>query len=235
MQKQRLSHNHEERIIGNMNDMFKKLNVLVKSSLNDLLGDVTHPRFRIAPEHLGKDVDREIAMLRGKINEAVEYEGQLQARVQQLQDEVARWDQQADAAVAAQDDVQARYAIEQMKRAEQRLAIADADLQDHRYVVQELITRVNTLEAAVADARRAQQAQSEKSAESAGAEEKAAPAKPLPGRLLSDVLKDARETITSMGEMLAAKDEVNPPPAPAEPKPEGVESDLERRRKRLSK
>src|SRR5215213_8718878 len=136
-----------------MSDLFKKLNILVKSSLNDLIGDPGSTRRRpLTPAHLGKDIDREIAALRQRINEALDYEDGLKQRVQQLQDEVTRLDQQADGAVASGNDDNARYLVEQMQRAQQRLTMAEADLRDHRLVTQELITRVNTLDAAVADA-----------------------------------------------------------------------------------
>jgi phage shock protein A len=211
-----------------MADLFKKLNVLVKSSLNDLIGDATSPRRRVSPERLGSDIDGEVAALRKRINEAVDYESGLQARVRQLETEVAGLDQQADDFVNAQDDVNARYTIEQMKRAQQRLAMAEADLRDHRFVTQELIQRVNTLEAVVADARRAQAAnatETEPPIEERG-----------PGRLLSDVLREAREKIASMGDVLVSKDEVSSSAAPAAPADEQtINDDLERRRQRLSK
>src|SRR5688500_15046064 len=117
-----------------MSDLFKKLNVLVKSSLSDLVGDSTSSRRRVSPERLGGDIDHEVAALRKRINEAVDYESGLQARVRQLETEVASFDQQADDFVNAQDDVNARYTIEQMKRAQQRLTMAEADLRDHRFV-----------------------------------------------------------------------------------------------------
>ena len=211
-----------------MADLFKKLNVLVKSSLSDLVGDSTSSRRRISPERLGGDIDHEVAALRKRINEAVDYESGLQARVRQLETEVASLDQQADDFVNARDDVNARYVIEQMKRAQQRLTMAQADLRDHRFVTQELIQRVNTLEAVVADARRAQDANAAETAPPA--------AEPVPGRMLSDVLREAREKIASMGDVLASKDEISSSAAPAAPADEqAVDDDLERRRQRLSK
>jgi phage shock protein A len=213
-----------------MNDLFKKLNTLVKASLNDVLGDERSPaeRRRLAPERLGKDIDREVAMLRQKINDALKFEDELVARVNTLQAEVAKWDGQADQAVASGDESGARYAIDQMNRAQQRQAMAESDLREHRLVTQELISRVNTLDAAVADARRAQpdhQPDARESSESL-----------QPVNLLSDVLRDAREKISQMGELVSAKEEVlNPPPAETQPDEQAVEDDLEARRQRLSK
>jgi phage shock protein A len=213
-----------------MNDLFKKLNTLVKASLNDVLGDdrATGERRRLAPERLGKDIDREVAMLRQKINDALKFEDELIARVSTLQAEVAQWDEQADKAVASGDEAGARYAIDQMNRARQRQTMAESDLREHRLVTQELISRVNTLDAAVADARRAQTGDQPDARESSEGVQ--------PVNLLSDVLRDAREKISQMGDLVSAKEAVlNPPAAETQPDQQAVEDDLEARRQRLSK
>lgn len=195
--------------------------MLVKSSLNDLL-QPAKSRAHDQPR-LGREVDREIATLRSRINEAVAYEETLKARLRQHQAEVERWDAQADEAVARDDDAGARHAVEQMKRAEQRRAIAENDLKAHQLVTQDLIVRVNQLDAAVADARRRQQAAGEASVET-------------PLRRLDDVLRDARARVGSMGDLLAAKDEVNrTTPEVAPPDRQAVDDDLAQRRQRLSK
>ncbi len=211
-----------------MNDLFRKLNVLVKAGINDLFGEENasgRPRRRsLRPEQLGKDIDREIASLRQRINEALDYEGELQAKVRAVSEEVARWDTQADEAVVAGNDASAHYAIDQMRGAQQRLAMAESDLHEHRVVTHELIERVNMLEAAVADARHAQ---SEKTPDAAQTGIQAA------GQALSDVLRDAREKIAGMGDLISTRQET---PAPAgETNDEMVEDDLARRRERLSK
>lgn len=244
-----------------MTDLFKKLNTLMKAGLNDLLGDdlaVGAPRRKpITPERLGKDVDREIVALRQRVNEAVDYEGKLRQQVETLESEVARWDRQADDAVAAGSDAAARHAIDQMQRAEQRLNMARADLREHQLVTQELIQRVNTLEAVVADARRQQQAEAAEAAEAAPPAE----SERSPTKAIADVLSEARQTIASLGETIAAQERGGEVPreqsSPTETKPDAeaaeqpparirdlmppgpasneVEDDLERRRQRLSK
>jgi hypothetical protein len=206
-----------------MNDLFKKLNVLVKATLRDAL-EPDSRRNPLTPVRLGKGIDHEVEQLRQRINEALSFEDQLQGRVQSLQVEAAKWDQQADEFLGAGNDAQARYAIEQMQRAEQRLAIAKSDLREHQLVTQELIVRVNTLDAAVADARRSEK-------------ETPANAEPLSepptGNVLSDALRDVREKITREGEPVQA----NAVQAPLEPpaNDEAIEDDLARRRQRLSK
>ncbi len=212
-----------------MNDLFKKLNVLVNASIHDVLGDDvagSSRRVSFDPHKLGKDIDREITMLRGRINDALAYEDELQARVNALGAEVADWDKKADDAVTAGNDEGARAAIDHMARTQQRAAMAEADLRDHQRVTQELILRVNTLEATVADVRRAQ---------STSPESQSSP-EPERGQVLSDVLKDVRERITRMGEMITATDEVKSPVIDQSPVDDQViDDDLESRRQRLSK
>ncbi|NWG16356.1 MAG: PspA/IM30 family protein [Chloroflexi bacterium] len=225
-----------------MNDLFKKLNVLVRASINDVLGEdhaVGSARRRpLTPEKLGKNIDREIGGLRTRINEALAYEDELQRRAQTLQNEVARWDVQADDAVAAGNEPLARRAIEQMQLAQQRLAMAEADLREHQLVTQELIQRVNMLEAAVADARRAQEAeQPQPEAASAPAPVEAAQYPRVPS--LSDVLREAQEKIARMGDLINAQEDVQAPPPAAQAAEaaddQRVEDDLSARRQRLSK
>lgn len=213
-----------------MADLFKKLNVLVKATINDTLGGDGGKK-PLNPARLGKDIDREIAALRGRINDALDYETNLKAKVQDLQDEVNRLDQQADDLVAQRNEDEARYVVEQMQRAQQRMAMAESDLREHRLVTQELIVRVNMLEAAVADARRRQTAET--------------PADRSPGQALSDVLREAREKIAAMGDIVSARQEIaesdmksEPSLADETPSSTGspqVEDDLARRRQRLSK
>lgn len=222
-----------------MNDLFKKLNVLVKSSLNDRLsGDARPERPRMA-----KDAQGEIDGLRQRINDAVQYEDEIKARIRQIDDEAARWDAQADDAVARGDEANARYAIEQMRRAQQRATMTEADLREHQRMTQELIQRVNTLDAYVADVRRAQEA----SAEAPVAASTEAPADavepprqteaaPLPD--LGGVLREAREKIASLADTAAAQRELQANPAPGQPTAAdaaAVDDDLDRRRQRLSK
>ena len=217
-----------------MNDFLKKLNVLVKASLNEKLsgsGDTAKPA------HVDKMMDEDVHSLRQRINDAVDYEDELQAHIRQFEDEAARWDRQADDAVTQGNDVNARYAIEQMKRAEQRAAIAQSDLSEHQLMTQDLIQRVNTLEAAVADISRAR-------AETPAAEMPATEAQAPETRQAEDsqtniqipdlgnVLRDARDKITSLGESAAAQREGS---AEAPQSVSAVDDDLERRRERLSK
>jgi phage shock protein A len=204
-----------------MNDLLKKLNVLVKSTLHDALSSES-PQEPLTPLKLGKDIDREVEQLRKRINEALTFEDQLQDRVRALQAEVEKWDKEADESVSSGNDTQARYAVEQMQRAEQRLTIAQSDLREHQLVTQELIMRVNTLDAAVADAHRSEKAQEQE------------PAEAVPfGSTLSDKLREVHDKINARGEPEPTANLQAPPES--SPDANAVDDDLARRRKRLSK
>lgn len=140
-----------------MSDLFKKLNLLVKSGINDILGEAsgTWRRSESTPKS-SKALDREVKALRQRINEAVAHEDSLQTRVSGLQTEIDQFDRQADEAVRQGNEAVARHLIEQMQRAQQRLAMANSDLAQHQLVTQDLIRRVNQLEAMVADVRHQQ-------------------------------------------------------------------------------
>ena len=141
-------------------DLFRKLNVLVRASINEVLEDaqkaVTAPLQRIPAHRLGAGIEREVSKLREQVNHALDFENELQARVGQIQQEVTSLDAQADAAVANGQEDQARYLLERMTRAQQRMAMTEADLRDHRIAVQELILRVNELDATISEAQHAQ-------------------------------------------------------------------------------
>ena len=147
---------------------------------------------------LGKNVDAEIEALRERVNDAVRYEDEIKAQIRQFEDEAARWDQQADEAVAQGDDASARYAIEQMQRAEQRAAIAQSDLREHQRV--DSGTDPAGQYARCGRRRRAHAQQTDERAGTA-----------LPD--LSNVLREARETITSLAETAVRRsDELRDPP-----------------------
>ena len=194
-----------------MTELLKKLNILLRSSL------APTERRDSAPTPLSRHAEQDVNRLRQTINQALTYEDELKARLNTIDAEVARWDAEADRAVSVNDDVNARYAVEQMQRAQMRQTIAASDLRDHQLVTQELIQRVNMLDAAVADARRAESTET-----------------PAPAPSLNDVLRDARDTISTLGNTIAAKDAA--PPTPDVPvDTQTVDDDLETRRRRLSK
>lgn len=207
--------------MGGMDSLFKKLNTLVRAGLNDLLGEdwaAGDLRRRLLPGRLGPDIDREIATLRQRIEEALGYEDQLQARVDALYAEVAELDAQADQEVQAGHEDEARRAVEELQRKQRELNMAEADLREHRLVTQDLIFQVNRLEAVVEEARRAQQEAAEQTEEQG----------------VSDVLRSARQQAdhdTAAAPEPSAEDHT----AGGTADTQAVDDDLSQRVARLSK
>lgn len=216
-----------------MSDLFKKLNVLVKSSINDMLGDVTDAtrRRNLDPRKLGKDLEKEVAYLRERVNDAVAHEETLQARIDALYQEVNTLDLQADEAVQRGDDAEARHLVTRMKRTQQRLMMAESDLQEHRTVTQDLLQRVNMLDAVVSEAKHKQEPEQ--------SEQPQVPAETSIDQArqsLSNMLKSARESIATAREdvqetiqPMQSEETDTPTDDPA------VEDDLAARLQRLSK
>lgn len=231
-----------------MADLFKKLNVLVKASLNELLSSertrsspsdseqTASSRPPLTQDRLGKDIDRQLAAMRQRVADAKAYESKLQAQIDALDAEIKHLDAVADTAVASGDDVNARFAIADMRTAEQRQMKLMNDLREHQIAAQELVERIDQMAAMVAQAR--EQAQTNATPDPQ-AESQVSPALPN----LADVLRRAQETVTSESAANAAdqnsttssrpSDVTSTPDAPAANRP--VEDDLERRRQRLSK
>ena len=238
-----------------MNDFLKKLNVLIQAGINDVLEEsqkaVSSPRKLIDRQWLGKDIDNEVGYLRGQINKALDYEDELQSRIRDLEQEMTELDQQADAALERDETDQARYLVERMQRAQQRLTMTEADLNEHRIATQELIMRVNELDATISEARHSesqsvakpQQEGSVGLAEEALASaslQKAQELSQQAGKVLSDVLKEARQKINEMGDMVEAQQEVQnqstaEEKAADEAAKTAVDEDIANRLARLSK
>lgn len=202
-----------------MSDLFKKLNLLVKSGINDILGEASGTRRRSenTPKS-SKALDREVKALRQRINEAVAHEDSLQTRVSGFQTEIEQLDRQADEAVRQGNEAVARHLIEQMQRAQQRLAMANSDLAQHQLVTQDLISRVNQLEAMVADVRHQQ----------------ATPPNVSPDSAVEVDERDevtGRQTDTGRASQTSALGES----AQEAPSKSEIEDDLSARRQRLSK
>lgn len=195
-----------------MGNLLDKLNLLVKSSLNNFLGEAAERastlRPKISAARLGKDIDNEIAALRKRIDEALNEEDAMQDRLGKLQEQIASYDAQADDSVQRGDEPTARHLLQQMRQQEQQAAMLQADLEQHRRSTSDFIQRVNMLEAMVSDARREQQEQSEHSQQSAPDDAQQSETGHSPGDVLSNLLREARERVESA---------LTPPAQPAQP------------------
>ena len=198
-----------------MADLISKLNVLVKSSLQGILGDSPDRTGRRSVPSLGKDIDHEITALRRQIDSALDHEDQIKTQIEALQREAADWDRQADEALAHGDEATARYAIRQQQTKQQQTTLLEADLAQHRISASELIHRVNELEAIVTEARRQQQ--------------KSAPeAEEAPEHSLAARLRHVREMFQTQEAATITQDDM------PQVDDQAVEDDLAQRRARLS-
>lgn len=188
-----------------MSELFKKLNVLLKSTL---IGQESASRPAARP---GKDMDRELERLRERVNEAIQYEERLKQQLQELDSEIRQWDQAADDALRRNDQDAAHAALEKLRTAKRRYARLDKDLSQHEVLSQELIQSVNLLESVVQTAPPAE-----------------TPA--TPDRSMAEVLKQARAKISALGELTTPKAELEEPVDQPD-----IEDDLEQRRQRLSR
>lgn len=247
-----------------MNDLFKKLNTLIRANLNDVKPEL--PRREPRPI----DFDRQVDTLRKRINDALAHEEKLQATVIALRDEADKLDRAANAALQNGDDEQARRLLEQLRATEARLNRTERDLQDHEVAVEELILQVNKLDAAISDAKAEQNIRPR-----ADFTQEPEPNRvPIPretddpyekaqldsvraenlAQMIKEAQARARERIARMDAELnarglgtpAAPTQATPPapssaapkptPAPEKPKPENKsDDDLQRRIDRLSK
>jgi len=138
-----------------MSDLVKKLNVLLRARLRDVVGEAVSPSKKTSPPNLGKDIDREIEALRQRLNEAFEHEDVLKQQIGALQAEIEVLDREADTALTQGDDDLARRVVTQIQRTRQRMTMLESDLVTHQWAVRELFDKVSLLESVVADARRA--------------------------------------------------------------------------------
>lgn len=217
-----------------MDDLFKKLNTLIRATAPDIKPSL--PRRDSPP-----DLDRQVYDLRQRINSALEHEDDLMATVRQLSDTAQRLDSDADAALAQGDEATARHLLAQLNRTQQRLAMAQADLEQHRLSVQDLISRVNLLEATLADHRHASQPAPPPAADPRDEDNNSDKAERLSG-MIRDAQARTREGIDKMNDLIQARrqgtGQPDQPDAGASPQasaPQPDDKDMQQRVDRLSR
>lgn len=136
---------------------FDKLNTLVKSQINDIVSPIDERESRARRNALSRmDIRRglqqDVSVLRQRIDDALAYQDELQAKTDKLYAEVADWDAKADQAVNEGRELDARKHISRMQQAQRELEMTEAALTEHRYITQDLINQVNTLDEVVAEA-----------------------------------------------------------------------------------
>ncbi|HVO41008.1 MAG TPA: PspA/IM30 family protein [Aggregatilineales bacterium] len=162
-----------------MPDLLSKLNVLVRSSLTSFMGSAADEAKSLPGElfgRLGQNIDSEVTALRRRVEQAISEEEAMQAEITRLAAQSEQLSAQADHALTRNNDAEARYALEQQRRIDQRLAMQRSELETHKRATADLMQHVNVLDSVLSDKRREAQAVT-----------------PTEGPSLSDMLRDARE------------------------------------------
>lgn len=213
-----------------MSDLFKKLNTLLKSTAHDVLG--ASKRELPNPTPSGRKLEREVVEMRKQVNNAIEFEDQLQAQAQRIQNRIQELDEQSDHAIVRGDDIMARQYIAEMQKQQKQLTFVEADLREHRIVTHELIQRVNTLEAVVSEVKRRNA-----EVEGAGNQGLAESLSQIQEKLNQSVLqtKERLQRYHQTNEPLDSSQSMSSSELEQEIRSVEVENDLEKRRQRLSK
>ncbi|MDQ7024575.1 MAG: PspA/IM30 family protein [Anaerolineae bacterium] len=145
-------------------NFFDKLNHLVKSHINDIVSPlddkISKSRKKALARHdIRGGLESDVKTLRARIDDALAYQDDMQAKINKLYDDKDEWDAKADKAVEDGRETDARFAIGRIEQAQREIEMLEADLREHQYVTQELISQVNTLDDVVQES--AQQPESE--------------------------------------------------------------------------
>jgi len=187
-------------------NLLQKLNTLIQSSIHDA---VKLPR-------LGKNIDRQMNALRKQMAVAEEDEQAIIQRKEALSAEILQWDEQADQALAAKNESQARYDIQQMETAKRRLTMLESELDEHRRAMSDLYRQINNLEGIITAAQKQP--------------ESAEPAIEEPS--LAEAIQQARETVQPTADAVRIQIEEVEPVAQDDA---AIDADLKVRRSRLAK
>ncbi len=135
-------------------NFFDKLNTLVQAHINNVIDPIDEKTSRSRKKALSRQdirggLQKDVKLLRERIDEALNYEGELQAKADKLYAEISELDDKANAAVADGRENDARFALGRMQQAQRDLEMIEADLQEHRTITQELISQVNMLDSTI--------------------------------------------------------------------------------------
>lgn len=135
-----------------MDSFFDKINTLINAQLNEFLGrNPKSPLARIKLDTNNPDANpkRTVQSLRQRMNEALEYEDELAAKIQKLMQEAVTLDEEADRMVKSGDEFSARRAVSALQMKQQQVSIAESELRDHRLLTQHLMQEMTSLEMAL--------------------------------------------------------------------------------------
>ena len=143
-----------------MSDLFEKVSTLINAQFNDLLGrNPRSPlaRIRLNAEAADKNPRHSARSLRQRLEEAIEYEDELQTAVDERLRAVVELDKLVDDMLRSGDEISAQRLQGQLNMKQQHLSIAESELRDHRLMTRHLLQELGTLEMALdSQARRSQ-------------------------------------------------------------------------------
>lgn len=133
---------------------FKKLNTLVQGHINNVIDPIDEKtsksrRKALSRQDIRGGLQKDVKLLRQRIDDALAYESELQAKADKLYGAISDWDDKANQAVSDGRENDARFALGQMQQAQRELEMIEADLQEHRTITQELISQVNMLDSTI--------------------------------------------------------------------------------------
>ena len=156
-----------------MSSIFDKINTLVNAQVNDFLGrNPKSPlaRIKLDSSEIEENPRRTAQSLHRRLEEALAYEDEIEAKIQRIREEATFLDEQADKQVKSGDEFSARRALSQLQFKQQQLTIAEAELRDHRVLTQHLMQEMTTLDLALDNQERqkSQQSKPTKTSQSRG-------------------------------------------------------------------
>lgn len=135
-----------------MSDLFDKISTLVNAQFNDLLGrNPRSPlaRIKLNAEEAEKNPRQSARAMRQRLEEAIEYEDELQARIDERMRAVVELDKLVDEMLRSGDERSAQRLQGQLNMKQQQLTIAESELRDHRLMTRHLMQEMAALENAL--------------------------------------------------------------------------------------
>jgi len=154
-----------------MDSIFDKISTLVNAQINDFLGrNPKSPlaRIKLDAEETETNPRRTVQSLHKRLDEALAYEDEIQAKIDKLTQEAIALDEQVDAMVQSGDEFGARRIQSQLNMKQQQVSIAESELRDHRTLTQHLMQEMTTLEMALDRQQQQSQSQPSKPSSSGG-------------------------------------------------------------------
>lgn len=135
-----------------MSELFDKISTLINAQLNDFLGKNPRSplaRIRLDADEAEENPQRSARNLRQRLDEAIDYEDELQAKIDQRMREIVELDKLVDEMLRSGDEYSAQRLQGQLNMKQQQLTIAESELRDHRLMTQHLMQELGTLEMAL--------------------------------------------------------------------------------------